>query len=92
MTEERAREALLAQGFEAPGPKLVEMVADAIVRIGEQLPAGERRFRFSGAELLEDTPELINRTHGPLRDPDAELLPVVLDVLSKARDYVYHEE
>ncbi len=42
---------------------------DAIARAEEETPAGERHHRFDFTEVLADTPELIDRTEGPLTDP-----------------------
>jgi hypothetical protein len=69
MTEERARKALEAQGFKAPGPKLIEFVTDVVARAEEGMPAGWRRHQFDAAELLADTPELLDRTEGTLKRP-----------------------
>jgi hypothetical protein len=68
---ESAVAALEAQGFRSPGPKLIERVMDAIGRVEEETPAGERRHEYDYAELLADTPELVDRTEGPLNDDPA---------------------
>ena len=88
MTQQQAREALEDQGFKAPGPLLIQHVMDALAREQEGTPAGERVFRFDYAELLTDTPELIDRTEGPLTEAGTEMGRVVADVLSKALRYV----
>jgi hypothetical protein len=82
---EAAVDALKAQGFRRPGPKLIERVMDAIARAEEETPAGERRYEYDYAELLTDTPELVNRTEGPLEG--AEISRVLADVLNKALRY-----
>ena len=89
--EQPAREALEAQGFTRPGPKLVESVMDAIAREQEQTPAGTRVHGFDAVELFTDTPELLDRTTGPLENPGTELAYVLADVLDKAKAYVLDE-
>jgi len=78
-SKDQAQEALKAQGFTAPGPKLIQRVMDAIARDEEGMPAGERFHRFDPAELLADTPELGDLANAP----DA-----IADVLTKALRYV----
>jgi hypothetical protein len=92
MTDERAREALKAQGFKAPGPKLIEHVTDAIARREEGQPAGERTFRFDFAGLLADTPELVDRTEGPLTDPGTEASYVIAGILNTAIAYLFPDD
>jgi hypothetical protein len=92
MTVERACEALEAQGFKTPGPKLIEEVLDAIAREEEGLPAGVRIHKFDYAEFLADTPELGDRTQGPLTDPATATSTAIADVLSKAIAYVFDDE
>jgi len=87
MTDQRAREALEDQGFKAPGPLLIQHVTDALAREQEGTPAGDRVFKFDYAEMLADTPELIDRTEGPLTNPGNEMGRVVADVLTKALRY-----
>ncbi len=89
MTTQQAREALEAQGFRAPGPKLIQHVADAIERAGTTSPAGERIHEFDYAELLADTPELIDRTEGPLTAPGTETARVLADVINEAVEHAY---
>ncbi len=91
-TEQRAREALAAQGFKAPGPKLVERVMDAIARAEETTPAGVRTHQFDYAELLADTPELVDRTDGPLKDPGTEVSYALADVFNRAIEYVFEDD
>jgi hypothetical protein len=92
MTEARAREALEAQGFTKPGPKLIREVMDAIAREEEGRPtAGERVHNVDYAELLADTPELLDRTGGPLTTPGPETAAVLADVLNKAIAHVFDE-
>ena len=88
MTDQRAREALEAQGFRSPGPVLIEQVRNAIARNEEQTPAGIRTHQFDAAVLLADTPELLDRTEGPLHDPGAAVSRVLTDVVTKA---LHHE-
>jgi hypothetical protein len=80
MTEERAREALEAQGFREPAPMLIAHVADALAREQEGRPAGVRTHEFDYAALLADTPELVDRTEGRLTDPGTETSYVLADV------------
>ena len=69
--EDRARDALEAQGFKAPGPKL-HRSRDGHGRAGEEgMPSGSRTHEFDDAELLADTPELRDRAGGG----DREILP-----------------
>jgi hypothetical protein len=84
LSEVRARRALAAQGFREPGPKLIELVADAIARGEEHLPAGQRTIRFHFTELLGDTPELADRAEGPLTTARAEGSDIIEDVISHA--------
>jgi hypothetical protein len=84
LSEVRARRALEAQGFREPGPKLIELVADAIARGEEHLPAGQRTIRFHFAEILADTPELADRAEGPLTNARAEGSDIIEDVISHA--------
>ena len=92
MTEERARDALRAQRFTAPGPKLVGLVVDAIARKEEQLPAGVRYHSFDYAELFADTPELVDRTEGRLTDPATDVSYVIANVITEAIKYVFDEK
>src|SRR5215208_919910 len=92
MTEQRAREALDAQGFTNPGPKLIELVTDAIARHEEDTPAGERIHQFDYAELLADTPELLDRTEGPMTNPGGATSDVIADVITRALDYVFDDD
>jgi hypothetical protein len=92
MTVRRAREALEAQGFKTPGPKLIEEVLDAIGREEEVQPAGVRIHKFDYAELLADTPELVDRTQGPLTDPATATSTAIADVLNKAIAYVFDDD
>ena len=89
MTEQRAREAFKAQGFEAPGPKLIEEVMNAIAREEEGQTAGVRIHQFDNAELLADTPELVDRTEGPQTDPATETSIAISGVLHEAIGYVF---
>jgi len=91
MTTQQAREALEAQGFRAPGPQLIQRVADAIEH-ADTGPAGERHHQFDYAELLADTPELIDRTEGPLTDPGTATSHALADVLNKALEYAREDE
>jgi len=91
MTEERAREALEVQGFHDPGPKLIQLVMDAVARREEETPAGERVHKFDYAELLADTPELVDRTSGPLTAPGTETSYAIANVLNKAMAYLDDE-
>ena len=84
--EDRARDALEAQGFKAPGPKLIEVVTDMVARGEEGMPAGSRTHPFHPAELLADTPELRDRA-GAGTEPSY----VLADVLDKAYAYVFEE-
>lgn len=84
MTEERARRALEAQGFAEPGPKLIELVREAIARREERLPASQRTVRFHLAELLVDTPELAHRVEGPLTNPRAEGSDIIEEIIKRA--------
>jgi hypothetical protein len=68
-SQDRAVEALHAQGITAPGPVLLGLVRDTIAREAEGLRGGERRHQLDYAELLADTPELMDRTEGPLENP-----------------------
>ena len=90
-TEDRAREALEAQGFKAPGPEPIQLLTDAIATAEAGLPAGGR-VRFDYVEVLVDTPELIDRTDGPLTDPGSEISHAVEDVLTDALNYVLDDE
>lgn len=87
VTTQQAREALEAQGFKAPGPKLIQRVADTLEQ-ADDAPAGERRYQFDYAEVLADTPELIDRTDGPMTDPGTETSYALAEVLNKAYTYV----
>jgi len=84
-TEGQAREALKAQGFKAPGPKLIQHVMDAIARDEEGMPAGERHHGFDPAELRTDTPELGDLAGAP---GATEMSYAIADVLTKALRYV----
>ena len=55
MSKERAREALEAQGVTAAGPKLIELVMDAIARVEEGQPGGVRLHNLDYGALLADT-------------------------------------
>lgn len=92
MTVRRAREALESQGFKTPGPKLIEEVLDAIGREEEGQPPGVRIHKFDYAELLADTPELVDRTQGPLTDPATATSTAIADVLNKAIAYVFDDD
>ena len=92
MTAQRAREALEAQGFKAPGRGLIQLVTDAIASVEEGMPAGGRIHTFDYVDLAVDTPELIDRTDGPLTDPGTEISYALADVLTKALDYVFSDE
>jgi hypothetical protein len=89
MTEERARAALEAQGFDAPGPKLVDEVTNAIAREEAGSTGGVRIHQFDYAELLADTPELVDRTEGPQTDPATETSIAISGVLHEAIGYVF---
>ena len=89
MTTQQARDALHAQGFKAPGPKLIQRVADTITQ-SDDAPSGEHIHQFDYAELLADTPELIDHTDGPMTDPGTETSYVLADVLNQA--YAHHLE
>ena len=84
--EDRARDALEAQGFKAPGPKLIEVVTDMVARGEEGMPPGSRGHKFDPAELLDDTPELRDRA-GAGTGPSY----VLVNVLNKAYIYVFEE-
>ncbi len=90
--EGQAREALKAQGFKAPGPKLIQHVMDAVARREEETPAGERVHKFDYAELLADTPELMDRTEGPMTNPGFETANAIADVVNKALAYVFDDD
>ena len=62
MADDLAREALEAQGFKSPGPMLVRLVTDALVREEELAGAEARTVPFSFAAIVSDTPELIDRS------------------------------
>jgi hypothetical protein len=84
MSSDRACEALEAQGFKAPGPKLIEHVMDAIAR-EEESPVGASASTPSTAhELLADTPELVDRTEGPLTD-GTETARLVAGIINEPR-------
>ena len=70
--ERLASEALAAIGFTRPGPKLAQFVVDAIAREEEGGAAGVRRHQFDYAELLKDTPELLDRAEGSFKDPGTD--------------------
>jgi hypothetical protein len=71
-TEQRAREALEAQGIRNPGPELTRLVVDAIASEQEGAMPGERTHQVDYAVLLADTPELLDRTTGPMTNPGTE--------------------
>jgi hypothetical protein len=81
---DQAREALAAQGFTRPGPKLIELVVAAMAREKEGPPAGVRRHGFDPGELLADTPELLDRTTGPMTNPGTEMSFAAADVITNA--------
>jgi hypothetical protein len=86
-TRDKAREALEAQGFESPGPQLLQRVTDALAREEEGIPAGVRTFSLDPREMLADTPELLDRIHGP----GTQMQQVVADVITKALRYVLED-
>ena len=92
MTDDLAREALEAQGFKAPGPKLIRLVTDALVREEELAGAEARTDPFSFSAIVSDTPELLDRTDGPLTDSRTELSRVISGVLTEAIRYVLEAE
>ena len=92
MTDDLAREALEAQGFKAPGPKLIRLVTDALVREEELAGAEARTDPFSFSAIASDTPELLDRTEGPLTDSRTELSRVISGVLTEAIRYVLEAE
>jgi hypothetical protein len=92
MTDDLAREALEAQGFRAPGPKLVRLVTDALVREEELAGAEARTDPFSFSAIVADTPELLDRTEGPLTDSRTELSRVISGVLTEAIRFVLETE
>jgi hypothetical protein len=92
MTDDLAREALEAQGFKAPGPKLIRLVTDALVREEELAGAEARTDPFSFSAIVSDTPELLDRTEGPLTDSLTELSRVISGVLTEAIRYVLEAE
>jgi hypothetical protein len=92
MIDDVAREALEAQGFKAPGPKLVRLVTDALVREEELAGAEARTDPFSFSAILSDTPELFDRTEGPLTDSRTEIARVLSGVLTEAIRYVLEDE
>jgi len=92
MTEQRAREALEAQGFNAPGPKLVDELMNAIAKEEEAEAAAVRVHQFDYGELLADTPELADRTDGPLTDPATATSKAVAKVLDEAIVHVFHHD
>jgi hypothetical protein len=65
-------------------------VADAIEQ-ADRGPAGERKHQFDYAELLTDTPELIDRTEGPLTDRGTETSHALADVLNTAVEHARDE-
>jgi hypothetical protein len=71
-TEQRAREALEAQGIRNPGPELTRLVVDAIASEQEGAMPGERTHQCDYAVLLADTSELLDRTTGPMTNPGTE--------------------
>ena len=90
-TKQQAREALKDQGITNPGPMLIAHVLDALARVEEETPAGVRRHGFDPGEMLTDTPELLDRTDGPLTDPNTELSYVIADVINKALRYTLND-
>jgi hypothetical protein len=74
-SQDRAVEAVHAQGITTPGPVLLGLVRDAIAREAEGLPGGERRHQLDYAELLADTPELMDRNRRPTREPRGPMCP-----------------
>ena len=91
MSSDRACEALEAQGFKAPGPKLIEHVMDAIAREEESPVGGERIHTFNYHELLADTPELVDRTEGPLTDGTGTAR-LVAGIINDAKAYVFDDD
>jgi hypothetical protein len=92
MNDDLALEALEAQGFKAPGPKLIRLVTDALVREEELAGAEARTDPFSFSAIISDTPELLDRTKGPRKDSPAEVSRVLSGVLTEAIRYVLEDE
>ncbi len=88
---DRAVEALSAQGIATPGP-LLQHVRDAVARDAEELPAGERTHPFDYAALFADTPELIDRTEGPLKDPGTAMSYVMAEVINETLRYLEEDD
>ena len=89
MSDDLVSEALEAQGFKAAGPKLVRLVTDALVR--EQEVAEARSNPFSFSEIVADTPEILERTEGPIRDSPLEISRVLAGVITEAIRYVLED-
>jgi hypothetical protein len=92
MTDDLVREALEAQGFKAPGPKLIRLVTDALVREEELAVAEARTDPFSFSAIVSDTPELLDRTEGPRAGSPTEISRVLSVVLTEAIRYVLEDE
>ena len=92
MTDDLACEALEAQGFQAPGPMLIRLVTDALVREEELAGAEARTDPFSFSAILSDTPELRDRTEAPLTESPTEISRVLSGVLTEAIRYVLDDE
>jgi transposase len=92
MNDDLALEALEAQGFKAPGPKLIRLVTDALVREEELAGAEARTDPFSFSAIISDTPELLDRAKGPRKDSPAEVSRVLSGVLTEAIRYVLEDE
>ena len=90
MSDDLMREALEAQGFKAPGPKLVRLVTDALVR--EEEVAEARTDPFSFSAIVSDTPELLDRTEGPISESRTEISRVLAGVITEAIRYVLEDE
>jgi len=65
---------------------------DAIASAEEGPAAGVRAHQFDYAELLADTPELVDRTDGPLKDPGTEVSYALADVFNRAIEYVFEDD
>ena len=91
MTEDLARDALAAQGFETPGPRLVQMVASALAR-EERTGAQARTDPFSFSAILFDTPELLARTEGSQEASRTEISRVLAGILTEAIRYARERE
>ncbi len=80
------------EGITTPGPLLLQHVRDAIACDAEELPAGERTHAFDYAAILADTPELIDRTEGPHKDPGTAMSYVMAEVITETLRYLEEDD